>query len=195
MRTVLSFWACSGLALAASAPDAKGDEPGAPHPKVEPARELKACAPMVPGGFLKIPDGRSHRFLGKVSSNTMICRGGEKNLQFRMTPRVDRSQSRGTGDMSSLPTGLTRKGPMLRGVAWALMDLEFQPVELIKFNLFADNGTWRSYNTGVNGTGCPAIKTWPEMRLPEDNPNYPAEYYSLDRVQQPNAKTDPALGK
>ena len=63
---------------------------------------------------------------------------------------------------------------MFRGVAGALMDLEFQRIELIKFNLFDNNGTWRSYVTGVNGTGGPAIKTWPEMRLPKDNPNYPA---------------------
>jgi hypothetical protein len=167
MRTILLFCACSVAAL--------GGGPGAIDPKLEEARELKACAQMVLEGFMKIPDVRSQRFLGKVSSNTMICRGGEKSLQFRMTPWVDWSQYWGTGDLSSLPTGyLTKKGPMFRGVTGALMDLEFQRIELIKFNLFDNNGTWRSYVTGVNGTGGPAIKTWPEMRLPKDNPNYAA---------------------
>ena len=27
---------------------------------------------------------------------------------------------------------------------------------------------------GTNGVGGPAIKTWPEMRLPKENPNYQA---------------------
>jgi Animal haem peroxidase len=176
MKTILLFCASSMLALAGG--------PGAPDPKLEEIRELKACAQMVLEGFMKIPDVRSQRFLGKVSSNTMICRGGEKSLQFRMTPWVDWSQYWGTGDLSSLPTGyLTKKGPMFRGVAGALMDLEFQRIELIKFNLFDNNGTWRSYVTGVNGTGGPAIKTWPEMRLPKDNPNYPALMVDADGQQ------------
>src|ERR1700680_137067 len=105
MRTILLLYACSVAALGAGTL-------GAPDPKVEEARELKACAQMVLDGVMKIPDVRSQRFLGKVSSDSMLCRGGEKSLQFRMTPWVDWSQYWGTGDMSSLPTGyLTKKGP------------------------------------------------------------------------------------
>jgi len=148
---------------------------GTPNPKVEEARELKACAQAVLGGFLKIPEARDQRFLGKVSDANMICRGGEKSLQFRNTPWVDWSQYWGTGDLSSLPKGfISTKGPAFRGVTGALLDLEYQRVELIKFNLFDNSGTWQTYVDGANGVGGPAIKSWPEMRLPKDNPNYQA---------------------
>lgn len=56
------------------------------------AKELKVCAQAVLSGFLKIPDMRAERFLGKVSDNEIICRGGSKSLQFQMTPWVDWSQ-------------------------------------------------------------------------------------------------------
>ena len=101
MRTILLFCASSVLALAGG--------PGAPDPKLEEIRELKACAQMVLEGFMKIPDVRSQRFLGKVSSNTMICRGGEKSLQFRMTPWVDWSQYWGTGDCLRCPRGISQR--------------------------------------------------------------------------------------
>jgi len=148
---------------------------GTPNPKLEEARELKACAQAVLGGFLKIPEARDQRFLGKVSDANMICRGGERSLQFQKTPWVDWSQYWGTGDLSSLPKGfISTKGPAFRGVTGALLDLEYQRVELIKFNLFDNSGTWQTYVDGSSGVGGPAVKTWPEMRLPKDNPNYQA---------------------
>jgi hypothetical protein len=164
MKAILFFCIC-GLAA--------GAEP-APDPKLEEARELKACAQMVLNGLRKIPDDRAQRFLGKVTEAEALCRG-EKSLQFRMTPWVDWSQYWGTGDLSSLPSGyLSKKGPAFRGVTGALLDLEYQRVGLIKFNLFDNNGTWRSYVTGRDGTGGPALKTWPEMRLTKDSPGYQA---------------------
>ncbi len=126
---------------------------------------------MVLKGVRKIPDDRAQRFLGKVTEAEALCRG-ERDLQFRLTPWVDWSQYWGTGDTSSLPTGyLSKKGPAFRGVTGALLDLEYQRVELIKFNLFDNAGTWRSYVSGPDG---PALKTWPEMRLTKENPNYQA---------------------
>ena len=164
MRIVLFFCVC-GLALAADS---------TPDPKLEEAKELKACAQMVLNGVRKIPDDRAQRFLGKVTEAEAICRG-ERNLQFRRTPWVDWSQYWATGDTSSLPKGyLSKKGPAFRGVSGALLDLEYQRVELIKFNLFDNSGTWQSYVTGRNGVGGPALKTWPEMRLPKANPSYSA---------------------
>ena len=78
---------------------------GSLNPKLEEAQELKACAQMVLNGLREIPDARAQRFLGKVSEAEMLCRGGQKSLQFRLTPWVDWSQYWGTGDMSSLPIG------------------------------------------------------------------------------------------
>jgi hypothetical protein len=139
------------------------------------AKEIKACAQMVLTGLRPIANTRDFRFEGKVAEATALCRGGEKTLQFRLTPWVDWSQYWGTGDMSSLPSGrLLKKAPAFIGVSGALLDLEYQRVELIKFNLFDNNGTWKNYMTGVPGIAGAAIKTWPEMRLPKNDPNYAA---------------------
>src|SRR5271165_2967430 len=137
MRTVPRLAVC-GLALLLTActhPAAKDEE----------ARELEACKQMVLGGLLKIPETRDLRFLGKVSEATAVCRGGQKAAQFRLTPRVDWSQYWGTGDVASLPKNfLSTKGPVFRGVSGALLDLEYQRMELIKFNLFDNNGTYKN---------------------------------------------------
>ena len=144
-------------------------------PKQEEAAELQACAQMVLGGFLQIPNTRDQRFQGKVTVPTARCRGGQQAVLFRFTPWVDWSHYWGAGDTSSLPVGfLSVKGPQLRGVAGALLDLEYQRIELIKFNLFDNSGTYQTYVAGNAGVGGPAVKTWAEMRLPKDNPNYQA---------------------
>ena len=164
MKTVIFFCLC-GFAAAAD---------GTPNPKLEEAKELKACAQSLLSGLPKIPDDRARRFLGKVTDAEALCRG-ERDLQFRFTPWVDWSQYWGTGDATSLPTGyLSKKGPAFRGVTGALFDLETQRVALIKFNLFDNAGTWRTYITGKDNVGGPALKTWPEMRLPKENPSYQA---------------------
>jgi len=146
-----------------------------PDPKKEEAAALVACAKAVLAGFRPIAPTRDVRFEGKVSEANAVCRGGEKTLQFRLTPWVDWQQYWGTGDMSSLPSGfLSTKGPEFRGVTGALTDLEFQRIELIKFNLFDNSGTYQDYIAGRNGVGGPALKVWPQMRLPASDPNYKA---------------------
>src|SRR5690242_5714606 len=106
--------------------------------------ELKACAQMVLSGFRRIADTRDQRFNGKVQDATALCRGGQRAVQFRMTPWVDWSQYWGAGDSTSLPKGLLSRAATLQGVSGALLDLEYQRIELIKFNLFDNNGTWKN---------------------------------------------------
>ena len=62
--------------------------------------------------------------------------------------------------------------PDERGILGALMDLEYERIELIKFNLFDNNGTYPEYVRGRNGVDGPALKTWNAMRLPAAHPNY-----------------------
>ena len=144
-------------------------------PKQEEAAELKACADHLAGGFLSIPDSRDQRFQGKVTMPAARCRGGMNAVQYQYTPWVDWSRYWGTGDSSSLPVDfLSVKGPQLRGVAGALTDLEYQRIELVKFNLFDNAGTYQTYVSGSGGVGGPAVKIWPEMRLPKSNPEYQA---------------------
>jgi hypothetical protein len=149
--------------------------PSADSGKAEETKALFACAQMVNEqlGALKIPVTRGLRFQGKVLQATALCRGGDQALQFRATPWVDWANYWGTGDMDSLPTGfISSKLPAQRGVTGALLDLELQRVELIKFNLFENSGTFSDYIKGRNGVSGSALKTWTQMRLQVTNPSF-----------------------
>jgi len=94
-------------------------------PKVDPLKDeadaLKACVAAVLSGIRPIAATRDLRFEGKVSQANALCRGGEKSLQFRLTPWVDWQSYWGTGDMSSLPTGfLSTKGARCAEKCWRL---------------------------------------------------------------------------
>ena len=145
------------------------------NPKKQELIELEACAGSALQGFRPIADTRTQRFNGKVALLTALCRGGQKAVQLRFTPWVDFSNYWGTGDLSSLPQGyFSTSAPQFRGVSGALLDLEYQRIELIKFNLFDNNGTYEDYVAGRNGLVGAALKTWPQMRLPQSSPYYAA---------------------
>ena len=136
------------------------------------------CAKLVKEGFLRVAFERQHRFLGKVEEQTANCRGGEIAVEHRDRPWVDWPNYWGTGDESSNAdkvsvTGLPEKLRNDFGVQGALMDLEYQRIELIHFNLF-DNSTYEDYVKGRGGQPGPVLKTWPEMRLPPDHPDFAA---------------------
>lgn len=139
---------------------------------------VRSCITMAERGLLPVAEVQSERFLGKVLEDTARCRGGDHAAEFRDTPWVDWSNYWATGDDSSrsgnrhpltfITKHLERNG---RGVDGALMDLERQRVELIKFNLF-DNYTYEEYVLGRDGMDGRTIKSWPEMRLPPDHPDF-----------------------
>jgi len=184
LRVSISLFFALGLAVAqachsgkvpiAQSPSAsvQSDEPQ-PLGKKEEADALAACAQAALKGFRKIASARDQRFEGKVTEATALCRGGHQALLFRDTPWVDWSHYWGTGDISSMPSGfINNKLPAQRGVAGALLDLEYQRIELLKFNLFDNNGTYQNFVGGRDGVGGSALKTWPEMRLSPRNPHY-----------------------
>ena len=136
-----------------------------------------ACARLVAERFRPVAETRDQRFQGKVQDYTARCRGGEKAVSYRYTPWVDWTNYWATGDASSRARDLTdvidhvdRNG---RGIDGALIDLEYERVELIKFNLF-DNYTFEDYVQGRDGVEGPALKVWPAMRLPPDHLHYGA---------------------
>ncbi|KAK6027499.1 hypothetical protein OSTOST_06475 [Ostertagia ostertagi] len=140
--------------------------------------DTKNCTAMVAGGFRKVADERSERFNGKVGEAVARCRGGDKAAAFRATPYVDWANYWATGDAGTLLPGTTGVGLHIgangRGVDGALLDLEYQRMELIKFNLFDNSGTFTDYALGRDGVPGTAIKSWPSMRLPASSPFYAA---------------------
>ncbi len=138
--------------------------------------ELKACAKLVNSGFRPIAEDRTERFLGKVQEKTALCRGGDRTVAYRSTPFVDWANYWATADTNSFYPGTDSIGrhlrPNGRGIDGALLDLEYQRMELIKFNLFDNSGTYEDYVKGRNGVEGPALSVWDAMRLPKDNPGY-----------------------
>jgi hypothetical protein len=130
--------------------------------------DLEGCIEELAAGPMPIAATRDQRFQGKVRAGTAQCRGGENAVRFLKQPWVDWANYHGAGDASSLALATQN----LRGVGGALIDLEYERVELIKFNLFENSGTFETYVKGVSGTEGPAVKTWPAMRLPPSHPDY-----------------------
>jgi len=142
-------------------------------PKKEEAREVASCLEMA--ALKKIPENRDMRFQGKVLPSEAMCFGGQAAVQFSVTPWVDWQQYWGAGDAHSLPKSyISTDIPAFRGITGALLDLERERVELIKFNLFDNNGTYKTYISGSGDVDGGAIKVWPEMQLPKSDPHYQA---------------------
>jgi hypothetical protein len=139
----------------------------------------KACADSASDGLRLIAADRTGRFQGKVTEANARCRGGDKAVAGRKTPWVDWTNYWATGDSTSKSERHSFGWHILnrnkRGVDGALLDAEYQRMELIKFNLFDNNKTFERYlSGGANGDPVDGatLKTWKEMRLPADNPYF-----------------------
>lgn len=138
----------------------------------------KACLKLAARGLRPLAIKQTERFTGKVSEDAANCRGGERALAGRPYPWVDWPNYWAAGDQSSKAAGwqaITKLGSHLdpngRAIDGALMDLEYQRMELIRFNLY-DNKTYESYIKGRDNTAGPVLKTWAEMQLPPSHPQY-----------------------
>jgi hypothetical protein len=145
-----------------------GDAPG----------DLAACARTAWSGVRPVAREQSRRFLGQVDEGRLRCRGGARAVEVRRGPWVDWPQYWATGDARSRSPsaswGARFLRPDQRGLDGALIDLEYQRVELIRFNLFDNSGTYPQYVLGRDGTPGPAVRSWPEMRLPPAHPAFAA---------------------
>jgi Animal haem peroxidase len=141
-------------------------------------KDLEACLTLLDRRFRPVAEERAERFQGKVQEFTARCRGGDKAVAFRSRPWVDWENYWATGDASSRAPGSSSQGrhldPNGRGIDGTLLDLEYQRIELIKFNLFDNSGTYKEYVLGRDGVPGPALKVWDEMRLPKGHPQYEA---------------------
>ena len=140
--------------------------------------DLEACVRSAWTGLRPLAADRARRFLGKVEEDRARCRGGARAVELRRDPWVDWSHYWATGDgssrMSAAGGGLRFLRPDRRGIDGALIDLEYQRVELLLLNLFDSSGTYPDYVRGRGGRAGPALRAWPEMRLPPDHPSFAA---------------------
>src|SRR5688572_529251 len=137
---------------------------------------LGSCIAYALGGFREIKADRTGRFLGKVQEDTARCRGGSAAVVWRDTPWIDWQKYRSAGDEASRVTGLVAwlgpLNPNQRGINGALLDLEYQRLELLKFNLFDNSGTYELYVRGRNGRDGRTLTIWDQFRLPEGHAFY-----------------------
>jgi hypothetical protein len=138
--------------------------------------DVAACASMAAGGLRPVAGERPGRFLGKVQEDTARCRGGDKAVAHRNLPWVDWANYWATGDAGTLAKSIGDDLGHLRangrGIDGTLLDLEYQRIELIKFNLFDNSGTYPDYVRGRPGVDGSAIKIWDAMRLPPAHPDH-----------------------
>jgi hypothetical protein len=146
----------------------------APLWRTEYARSTVSCQRMVFDDYLSVSYDRERRFLGKVREDRALCRGGDRASDYLDVPWADWANYWGTEDASSRGPDKTAwriVSPTDRGITGALMDLEFQRIGLIKFNLF-DNYTYRHYVQGNEDGPGSTIHVWDEMRLPPKHANF-----------------------
>jgi hypothetical protein len=139
---------------------------------------IGSCIAYGFAGWRPVATDRSERFLGKVTEDTARCRGGEAAVQWRKTPWIDWPQYFSAGGEQSRYFGLSDKlsflSPNHRGINGALLDLEYQRIELLKFNLFDNSGTYEGYVRGQKAPTGNAPRSWPQFRLPEEHPGFAA---------------------
>ena len=139
--------------------------------------ELAGCLAYARGGLRDVARHRSERFLGKVHEDTLRCRGGNEAAAWRATPWLDWQRYWAAGDSDSRYHGFLSDlgflSPNHRGIGGALVDLEYQRIELLKFNLFDNSGTFEEYIRRRDSHG-EQQRIWPQFRLPRNHRSYAA---------------------
>jgi hypothetical protein len=191
LRSRLAITATALALLPLCAAPASAQDPARAPSLSDLAEDLSvanACLEILKRGLRPIAEDRTKRFQGKVTRAAAICRGGMNGLAGADTPWVDWPNYWGARDKSSLsnkaePAALLPQKSALRhlldrnkrGVDSVLMDIEYQRMELIKFNLF-DNKTFEQYVTGRREgdevRDGSILKTWKEMRLEPAHPSF-----------------------
>lgn len=137
-----------------------------------------SCVTKAARGLRPVASERDQRFLGKEEVDALACRGDDRAVANARTPWVDWTNYWSTGDASSKSSEWFGVVGLLQGYLkdglggfGALIDLEYQRMELVKFNLF-DSATYRTYVMGRDKLPGAVVERWPEMRLAPDEPGF-----------------------
>src|SRR5918994_4161900 len=111
--------------------------------------QVGSCIAYAFGGLREVAQERAARFLGKVYEDSARCRGVQSAVAWRNTPWIDWQRYSAAAGPESQTRGWAGKlgffSPDRRGINGALLDLEYQRIELLKFNLFDNSGTFETY--------------------------------------------------
>src|SRR5262245_1203320 len=154
-------------------------------------KSTPGCLAYTLEGFRRPATDRSKRFLAKVQADTARCRGGDDAVAWRETPWIDWQKYWAAGGPESLVAGIAGHlgflGPNRRGINGALLDLEYQRIELLKFNLFDNSGTYEEYVRNQSSPIGKLSKIWPQFRLPKDQWRQPTKMFRrIDPVSHPH---------
>ena len=148
--------------------------------------DFGSCLIYAFSGFRDVASDRADRFLGKVHEDTARCRGGEAAVAGRGTPWMDWPRYWGAAGEESFARGMVRRlgflSPHRRGINGALLDLEYQRIELLKFNLYDNSGTYEEYIQSQTNPTSVLAKIWPQFGFPKDHPLHAAA--SGERLQR-----------
>ena len=97
---------------------------------------------------------RGHRALPRRRAGGRVARDA-RGSTGRTTGR------RATRGVAAAARATSHLGANGRGIDGALLDLEYQRIELIRFNLFDNSGTYRDYVTGATASAGRRSKVWP----------------------------------
>lgn len=156
-------------------------------------RELSSCFWYVKRNHRDIATDPAERFLGKVLEDTARCRGGDTAVSMQPFPWVDWQNYWAMGNANSKSYGLNvlflrHMFPNGRGIGGALLDFEHQRMEMIKFNLFDNSGTYEKYVTVLRDPAGVFSDPWPQMRLQSKDAQ------EFTRLQAEGLITDPIVG-
>ena len=147
------------------------------YPTIRHSR-LGSCFAYAVGGFRNVSTERQVAFSARSRKTQRAAAAAKprspgakrRGSTGRVTGQAADAASRRTGWLSKL--GFL--SPNRRGINGALLDLEYQRIELLKFNLFDNSGTYENYLRSRESHADKLIKIWPQFRLPQNNPAYTA---------------------
>ena len=137
-----------------------------------------SCVAYAVGGFRDVATDRSSRFLGKVSEDTARCRGGEAAVAWRKTPWLDWPLYWSAGGAESRVSGWLSSSAFSAPTAaasTARCSISNTSASSCSSSICSTTAAPMKITFATENSHAEKLaKTWPQFRLPQDNPAYAA---------------------